>query len=109
MSEISSESVGYDDVVYEREPRGVRRRTPPDRVRLLREGDVELYSPLEPVWESPRCEAESVPRYESVDVTMFVPEPDANSIDSSVMSPVPVPVPVFVSMPVSPRVKDDDE
>ena len=40
---------------------------------------------------------------------MFVPEPDANSIDSSVMSPVPVPVPVFVSMPVSPRVKDDDE
>ena len=96
MSEISSE----DDVVYVRAARGVRLRTPPDRV-----SDVAVCMALEPECESPSMDAESVPRYERVDVTMFVPEPEVISIDSSERKPVPDRV--SVQVPVSPRVKED--
>ena len=98
LSEISSE----DDVVYMRAARGVRLRTPPERVR-----EAAVCIALEPECESPSSEAESVPRYDRVEVTMLVPEPDVNSIDSSVMRPVPV----RESLPVQvrPRVKDEDE
>ena len=65
-------------------------------------------TPLEPEWESPRSDADSVPRYESVEVTIFVPEPEVISIDSSVMRPDVV-VRVSAAVPVSARVKEDDE
>ena len=87
------------EFVYERDPRGVRRRTPPERVRPVREGEVGERRLLEPVCESPRSEADSGPRYDNEDVTIAVPEPDVTSIDSSVMRP-DVDVAVNVAVPV---------
>lgn len=104
MSDDSSELPKYDDEYDRLALPGVLLLIPPALERPLRDGDVELYG-LESLCESPSSEFDAVPLYDSVDVTIAVPEPDVRPMVSSVTSPVVV----LSSVLPSARVNDDEE